>query len=64
MKKHRVVVPKLVNWATDLDPRVVWCHENIPRLSLWEATGWAPRTFSFRRESDAVMFALRWVGQE
>ncbi len=64
MKKYAITVPKLVHWATDVDPRVVWCNKNIPRLSLWEATGWAPKTFSFRREQDAVLFALVWAGYE
>lgn len=64
MKKYAVTVPKLVHWATDVDPRVTWCNENIARPSLWECTGWAPKTFSFRREQDAVMFALKWVGYE
>lgn len=61
--RYKVTVPKIVWFASDIDPREVWCKENFKGYR-WKRTGWSPITFSFRYEKDAVLFALRWAGRE
>lgn len=37
---------------------IVWCHDNI---NDWKYIG--NRTIAFRDEKDALMFSLRWAGE-
>jgi hypothetical protein len=61
--KYHITVPKMVKYVTDVDPRVDWCYHNIKSKRSWKAVGWAPVTFSFTQEKDAVWFALIWSGK-
>lgn len=63
MATYKVVLPKVVHYITDPDPRVRWCKEQF-REDLWDHTGWSPITFHFCYEADAVLFALKWSGRE
>ena len=58
--KHRIMLPKVVKYVTDVDPRVQWCKENIGRGN-WNAAGWHDVKFVFRYQKDAVFFALKWT---
>ena len=57
-------LPQWRKYITDdpekMDPRVLWCRENL-KSNQWKYDGWNPVIFSFKNQSDAVMFTLRWV---
>lgn len=50
---------KDVKYITDKDHRERWCYENFKSRN-WNCYGWYPKTFAFKREEDAVLFALKW----
>lgn len=56
---YQITLDKRVRYITDSDPRERWCYENF-KSANWNCLGYDPKTFAFKRQEDAVLFALKW----
>lgn len=67
--KFPVTVERLSPFVSG-DIRMNWCEENIGQLfDKWDCQTWSTISpggevrFTFEKEEDALLFALRWAGQ-
>jgi hypothetical protein len=47
-------------YVTDDDPRRIWCYDKL-NDSDWTSYGYSNVVYCFKKECDAVLFALHWL---